>query len=235
MKIEQRGSELHISLPFSMKDSFKTVFRSAKWNPDSRTWYVSTRSRSKLEAWVKAAEETGAALSAEDFDALDATERDIERMTADLASLKLRIDAERAKRSDIEEKRAENAKLLKRIEEMKADLAAAAAETAAADAAEKAETASIEAVVGSLINLNSLRHNHRQMIREARQGATSKGRDKFDAHSSEIFEALKTLRKNGIDSEQMRILANANYNRKHKDLDDWDQPIEFSTYSKEEE
>lgn len=235
MKIEQRGSELHVEFPIQLKDSFKATFRTAKWNSGSRTWYVSSRSRAKLEAWIKAAEESGALMTAEEFDAMEVTERDLERMTTDLAALKRSLDVERKRFAGIEEKRKANAEMLQHLSSLRADLDLAAAQTKAAAEAEKAETASIETVVASIINLSSIRSAHSQMIREAKQGATSKGKDRFDAHAEVIWTALCKLRENGIDSEQMRILANANYNRKHKDLGDWDSAITFQPYVKSEE
>ena len=235
MKIEQRGSELHVEFPIQLKDSFKSTFRTAKWNAGSRTWYVSSRSRAKLEAWIKAAEESGALMTAEDFDAMDVTERDAERMATEFAALKKSIEIERKRFTGIEEKRKANAEMLEHLAKLRADLDLAAAQTKAAAEAEKAETASIEAVVASIVSMSSIRSAHSQMIREAKAGATSKGRDRFDAHTEVIWTALCKLRENGIDSEQMRILANANYNRKHKDLCDWDQPITFKPYVKSEE
>jgi chromosome segregation ATPase len=48
-----------IKFPFALKDSFRQAFPSAKWNPDLKQWEVGSRSKTRLEEWVKLVSESG--------------------------------------------------------------------------------------------------------------------------------------------------------------------------------
>lgn len=228
INIEQRGAELHVSFPISLKDDFKTTFRTAKWNSFSKTWSVTTRSRKKLEAWIAAVEESGALISAEDFDAIELADREHEELVERINRLKRDLDAKNSEADDLADLRERNAKMLQHIENMKSEISAAAAKNTDERSAAASEKKKIEDVVASIIDLAAVKSAIAKMLKEAKFGGTQRGREIFNENKEIVSDALSALEDAGITSETMTDLSYANYNRSSKDISEWSKPVVFT-------
>ena len=88
-----------VKFPFDLKDNFKSVFKSATWNPERRCWKVGVRSKKRLDQWVAAAQ-----AAAEDIEAAEAAElnqQELDRLLTDLAKMRSRIADVRKRRGDM--------------------------------------------------------------------------------------------------------------------------------------
>lgn len=228
--IEQRCTELQVAFPFALKDDFKSTFKTATWNSFSKTWSVTTRSSKKLDAWICSVEESGALMSAEDFDAIEITQREHEDLIERMKRLKLELDSKLRESEKLSDLREQNAEMLKHIEDMKSRIDAATAENDAERAAMASEKKNIEDVVRSVIDLDDVKSAVSKMLKEARFGGTQRGRAIFDENKEIVSQALEKLNSAGITSETLFELAYANYNRSSKDIDEWNKPVEFAPY-----
>lgn len=235
ISILEKDDRLLVTIPYALKDSFKAVFRTATWAAAHKAWSVSTRSRKRLEAWVAEVERSGVLEPAEDHDAREMAEQEVEKLRVDLGKLDMDLRRQLAEQRSLEEIRADNAQLLDRIARMRAELAntvAAVAEQRQAAAAEKAD---IEATIASIINLNAVNSAIRSIRWLAAQAPRAQHRHDFEQHVELIDAEHDKLLEAGFDSPLLRELSCANYNRKHKDAHEWQQPLTFCVLAKKEE
>lgn len=227
ISIREEGGRLLVRIPFALKDSFKSRFKSATWAAMHTSWSVSPRSRKRLEQWIAEVEASGALEPAEDHDAREMSEQEVSKLRSDLESIKTYLSREISMMRSIEDIRADQSELLEKIAKMREDLAAAAKEVAEQRKTADAERAQIEATVATLINLGAVNASIRSMLWLANQPPKSRFREDFDEHAEVIRAEREKLRAAGLDSELMRVLGAANYNRKEKDVNDWRKPLTF--------
>lgn len=218
-----------ISFPKELKDNFKSVFKSARWNGYEKVWEVGPRSGKRAEQWRETVISTGimekmAAAEEADFDAAEA-EKIVSELKSLVADYDRKIaDAENAKREaqrlaeqmrDDKDKFKKMAAILVAAEDA---LAVAVAESEQAKAESAAEENKVADLFGKYVDVDAIESAIDDMI-NAMPNKWGKGGDRgeFDEAKSVIHTEREKLNRAGLDSWGLTDAAYANYNRPDRD------------------
>lgn len=92
------GKQLFMSLPYAMKDAFRTLFKTAKWSPERKA-FVAASTPQNLKKWERFVEASGdISKILEQKDQEEATVRELEHLTNEMtrAREKIKHEIERA-------------------------------------------------------------------------------------------------------------------------------------------
>lgn len=226
IEIRERGERLHVEIPYELKDSLKKAFRSAKWHSEDRTWSVVSSGKKRLALWIKKVEESGVLETLQDRSHLELTARELEELHGELDVLKQRLAVSEKERKENRAKKERIATIKAQMNAIKKTLDDAARSVARERDELAAERAMIEARVAEVIDLGEMKEAVKTMLQVGRT-ATQIGRARFKASQEVIDKVIDQLNAAGLDSKQLWILVNANYNRGHKDYHAWQAPVEF--------
>lgn len=223
----EKDGRIHIKFPYSLKGLFKSTFRSAQWHPATKEWSVSTRSRKRLDAWIAEVEASGALMSAEEHDAIALEEKDLENLRQDLSVIETSLRRALEEKAGLDALTAEREAVLEQLAARKDELDKARDELQAARKEAAAAKERIEERVRELCDFNALVYYRNIMRRHANGAFSAKGREAFDEAGEKLKAERDKLFDQGIVSDSLEELIVANYNRKHKDYDDWFVALEF--------
>lgn len=84
-----------VKFPFELKDAFRAVFKSAKWNACEKVWIVGPRSEKRLDQWIAECQATSVDFEAvkEENDALLISQRELECLKNMLAVVQSRSES----------------------------------------------------------------------------------------------------------------------------------------------
>lgn len=232
INIREAGERIEITLPFELKDELKKSFRSAKWNSMNRTWSVAKSAKKRINEWKEEVEKSGVLADLEDRSDFEMTERELEKLRRELETIKRRVASSAEELEDAKAGRAEAEAIRKELAEMKEQLDTSAKAVSAERKAESEAREDIEDRVGEIVDMSEVKAAVSVVLREAKE-ANQASRARFEDAQSVIDSAVDKLNDAGLDSEQLRILAYANYNRGHKDIKEWSAPISFSVLEAE--
>lgn len=211
------GDAISVTVPYAVKDNFKSFFKTAKWNPVSRAWEVKNTKANlnKLEQFQDSLIASGADEAVRDLDEAEATEAELAKLLEELKETKEQISLKVSVLMDEQ-------KLAERLSSAKTKLTNAVAELSKAKRElEEARASNREALqeVLSQYSLEGMTIN--QVIKaacRAHSGVGQKNRDEFNHYTSWLWKvAEEILEKTGIRFQVLFECGNANFNRPDRD------------------
>lgn len=207
IEIKKIESGFQVHFPFSLKDSFRATFKTAKWNADERRWEVGTRSEARLRQWAEQAQEAAEAIVAGD-DAAMAEE--------ELVALRERIEATRSRKESAEAYLAKLKATRMLIQEASEALASVAKTFEAVQEVVESEQCQIEALLKSVVDLGQIRREAATMA--ANMVPADRGKkSKFEDARAVVKSARDRLRDAGLVCSAISRLASSNVNRPDRD------------------
>ena len=205
----QTDEGFNVQVPYEIKDDFKRVFRTAKWNSFKKVWQVGKTARKKLEQFNETFNEKVEEIEqqAELDDQILLTEKEIETINVSLSETIERLGSVSGKIEKLENiKRLLDAKKLELDElKIKVDEQNAISETELSELQNKVfGIISVDRILGAW---NEMRINSRQL--------TSYNKDKFHTAQNIIIEENKLLEEIGLTSSILDIAGSLNWNRSH--------------------
>ena len=203
----EEGKTLLISFPFDLKDAFKEIFKTAKWNPERRHWCVSNSkiNHNKLQIFREKSQQALGALRA--LEDQEATEEELAKLESRLVDIESKTMAAIKSQQEFQV-------TLERIIELKAKIEHAKPELINAQkAADEAEAAVKRIILEQLkkYNIDSLIG---RLIHIRKQDTLSENRKKFASIKCEILEAHdKILDTTGIDFKALQELYDEKYSK----------------------
>ena len=221
-----------VSFPFELKDAFRARFRSAKWSAQERRWRVGIRSVKRLEQWACEVRASGLLDAMRDEEEREMGERELARLREELRGLTKRRRELAAGRLDVERIVADAAELRARLEEERTRVGRMRAEAEAAAEAARAERASVEAVVAEAVNLTEVD----AALHELRRITPGNARDRavHERCTAVVGKALMHLAELHVTSDGLRAVATHNYNRFDRDGRPWRDDYTFRVMTDEE-
>lgn len=213
IKVEKIQTGYAISFPFELKDNFKSVFKTAKWNSFDKRWEVGVRSKSKLDQWIKAVEESNILESLENIDSATLEIDKYETLKKELEIIKQVIDEKCKvikKSGEIEEKLK---KILVELEANRAKFNEIQAQALEAYNKKAAIKNDIIKFLEGIVDFDKVKDAQLCMINAIYYG---KKRD-FNNAQEIISSEYKKLKSAGYISKGLRDLVIANYNRPDRD------------------
>ena len=202
----------NVYFPFSLKDSFRETFKTARWDAMGRCWKVGVRSEKKLHQWVDLVTPVLAELDKQDEELI--TEQEVESVQAELKEIQTRIDEKRQER----QKYASCEKLAELKEQLKDAKAELLKETELAN--DKRLVA--ESMLNNVCDLSAINAAHKDMKEvwslvhsDARQ--RTKLKDKFYNACRVLQNQNEKLMKLGFYSAGLSELSDMNLNRTDRD------------------
>lgn len=217
--------------PFELKDAFRKAFPSAKWNSFAKQWEVGSKSVKRLQQWIAEVDASGVEAELAARDEADMSEKEVAALAADIAAVRREIDAARAAAVAADEARARAEELRAQLAAARAELEAAKAEKATAEAAAEAVAQDVEARVAHIATRARIDALRGEMKRNWIPKAYAK--PLFEDAQSKLRQIFRDLREAGVECEAARLAANANFNRKDRDLRDLSIAIEFEAAEQE--
>lgn len=212
--------------PFELKDAFRKAFPSAKWNSTYKQWEVGSKSVSRLQQWLAQVDASGVEAELAARDEADMSDKDVAALTADMEAVRREIAAACVGKTAADEARARSEALRAQLEAARAELEAAKAEKVAAEAAQAAVEADVEARIAHIATRGRIEALRSEMKRNWIPKAYAK--PLFEEAQSKLRDIFRALREAGVECEAARLAANANFNRKDRDLSDLNTRIEFT-------
>lgn len=241
IKVVELQKGFGVYLPYELKDNFKSVFKTAKWNPREKYWEVGPRAKKKLDEWIVTAKEVGVAIEAKKQ--AEEANADIETVKQELEQQKLDLlrDIENLKsvtvddvlanlNAEIESLKRELAKqreLTKQLIDNNAEIKSAKAQIETIEQQLSVEKSSQEKLkqqsldsVSKLININELKSIVRQMgqiMKRNERMPRSSNRHDFEEARAKICTMGNTLKEAGIGSRYIEYVLSVNFNRPDRD------------------
>ena len=205
------NGKIQVKVPFELKDNFKKMFKTAKWNNWDKVWEIkdSKVSSNKLEKWISAVSEIVAEIEA--IEEVEFTEQE-------LADLKKEIETIKESISSVNETTVELKELNKGIKDSKTELEALKVDLAEAQAEKETEEEGIETFIDSLIDTSKL-ENISDTISDYAKKPFLRATEKDDLREelSYAHKAVKILEKAGYKSRNVSRLSNTTLSRLDRD------------------
>lgn len=194
-----------VKFPFELKDNFKSVFKTAKWNPIAKQWEVGKRFYKKLVEWTEAAQ---------GFDAELEKSKEIEEAEADLFAAKAQIqtlkDTIVARRKSAEQVKA----LFDELQQARSEIDELKAEVQHEEAEALKTRSQLQKFLDGVIDFKAINDAKAQMVKLHRSVGN---RHLFDEQQNIIRAERDKLRKVGFESLGLNNLCRVNYNRPDRD------------------
>ena len=214
-----------VQFPFELKDAFRKAFPSAKWNSLAKQWEVGSKSVKRLQQWIAEVDASGVEAEIAARDEGDMSEKEVDALVADIAAVRREVAAARAATVAADEARARSEELRAQLDAARAELEAAKVAKVAAEAAAEAVAQDVEARVAHIATRQRIEALRGEMKRNLVPKAYAK--TLFEDAQSKLRQIFRALREAGVECEAARLAANANFNRKDRDLRDLSIAIEF--------
>jgi chromosome segregation ATPase len=203
---------LLIKVHYELKDEFKKLFRTAKWNNNEKKWEVKDckQNINKLAKWSEMTAETEAQL-----DEKKQFEKDIDECKDELFELEMALEGikkEAEHNKKLQEKLLEINAEIENIKKEKSDVIAL---LEASRKQNKEEALKIEESLKSIIDIEKIERCHQIMISK-KDSIYSTDKEKYREAQSEIGEEIEKLAKIGLQSAGLNELYNMNVNRPDK-------------------
>lgn len=196
-----------VKFPFDLKGNFKSVFKSAKWNPDLKRWELGPRSKKRLEQWAQLS-----APAAEDIEAAESAELDAK----ELAELEAEIDTMRAAIYNARKEKATFEAARAKLDNARDELANAKRELEAEKAAREDQYLQAKALIENACDVNAIFDAHMTMKANAEKVGTGP-RESFKRAKKQLADQQAKLHAIGFRSVGISALLDANFNRPDRD------------------
>jgi hypothetical protein len=217
------GGSFSVTVPFVIKDSFKSAFPSAKWDRFTKTWICGPRSEKRLTAFAEGTLRavSAAAKAQEALEEAEFLEGELEKASAEIEAIAREI----AKKTEQIRSREE---VKDAINEAMGKIAQLKAEKAALDSSSDAEIGELTEKVRGIIDFEVIDGCRSSMISLAsRTPKKSHLREDYEKCIEELCEQREALEAAGLRSRALNRLCGLNYNRASRG--DRDDPSRFSS------
>lgn len=197
-----------VTVPFYLKDDFKSVFKTAKWDSTKKKWQVGTRAEKRLKGFFENLEKVSAELKAanDEFESKELTLEEIKKAEDSLAAiLKEKREATAELQEMIESKEAIES-CLEKIEKTKNEVAII--EGKKKEAFEEAYK-----MISQIIDFNKISSAQSAMGSYRNRSNYYNFRNEFDEHHMIVIRENQKLENAGLSSDVLNRFCAINYNR----------------------
>ncbi|WP_271007079.1 hypothetical protein [Pseudomonas aeruginosa] len=203
----EEGKTLLVSFPFDLKDAFKEIFKTAKWNPERRSWCVSNSkiNHNKLEVFREKSQQALGALRA--LEDQEATKEELAKLEARLVDIESKAMAAIKSQQEFQVK-------LERIIELKAKIEHANTELINAQKADDEAKTAVNKIIQDQVKKYDIDALIGRLIHIRKQYSLSEHRKKFGSIQNDLLDAHdKILNTTGIDLKALQELYDEDYRK----------------------
>lgn len=206
IEIKEIETGFAIRFPYQLKDNFKSVFKSAKWNPDARRWEVGPRSGKRLQQWVALAESAAQELAEAEVAELSASE--LAEVEAAIANIRSATAQQRAK--------AQTAASAEQLALARDKLAQAKADLESSKQATLEQINKSTALLEQVCDVDAIHEVH-AILKRCKGRVGVKYREPFNNACTVMSEQQEKLHAIGFHSVGLNTLYYLNFNRPDRD------------------
>ncbi|MFM2319006.1 MAG: hypothetical protein RLZZ215_1627 [Pseudomonadota bacterium] len=207
-----------VKVPFDLKDAFKAVFKTAKWDSTTKAWQVGVRAEKKIQQFIvdtRAQQAEIEALEAAQAEQ-DALNYDLKALHAELTKFQADMDAKRQALQDAKALQSQLEESKKALSATQAELAEVAKEVATEHTKAKSQKEDIKAMLTGIIDLDRVFELKRTLENNHVPNDRSK-KSRFEAAQQELKKMIAALAEAGIKSHGISAMYQANINRPDRD------------------
>lgn len=195
---------MYVAVPFHIKDSFKELFKTAKWDGFSKKWTLNIKHEKNLQLFIQESKDALQTLEHKELleDEKIATELSISRIKDSLKIYDADLELYKKFLAIVKEKREELEKFKKLETEKKEEHSKLKAE--------------VTQELSNIIDLEEVRTLQDAMC-NAFHSVKTFNREKYEDAQERLKEISKTLASVGLRSDGINELAYMNWNRKDRD------------------
>jgi chromosome segregation ATPase len=209
---EKIEGEIRVTVPYLLKDDFKSKFRNAKWESASKKWIISSRSEKRLISYIEAVAANEQAIEELEQAELTLAEiqetvNELKRIKAEAAKIQEEIINLQEKHGELKDVKQQLDKEFKFVERLKNE------RESAKEAVEKEKTF-IEEQLKKFFDLNEVKAAA-EKVRKIHNTVGNK--EGFIAAKQPIRAAIEALEAEGLRLLALNYIDEANYNRPDRD------------------
>jgi hypothetical protein len=228
LKIIDLGSQgWAIEFPFHLKEEFRKIFKSAKWNYREKRWEVGSRSKTKLHQWYETVLNSGVLEAFNEAEAAELNAKEIENLEASLLKVKKRyedrleecnsqLEQLNAESEELDLLRKTNDAVLKSFESVEEKIQKVIFEVREKKGLADEQKAMIEAKVSDIVPISHI-YSLRKKLGNLFGVPKARIHEQYNEDMKEFDEMISLLASAGITSPQLTAISEANYNRPDRD------------------
>lgn len=206
--VEPAGNRFIVRFPFELKDSFKGVFKTAKWDGTAKAWLVTAEAEKRLEQWIDAVSPLISDLEEEAQAELN--EKELKMLEYNILNLRSELAKQK---EDIRSLSASNALII----EAKDELSALQKQREVQRVAFEREIAESKLALDRVCDVDRIIACF-QVMKSTHNAKTSAKRDKFKEAAAVIYQQHCKLLEAGFRCAAMVSLSEMNPNRPDRDV-----------------
>ncbi|MFK4751453.1 hypothetical protein [Oceanobacter antarcticus] len=207
IKIEKISNGFACYFPFELKDSFKAIFKSAKWNASARRWEVGSRSGKRLEQWAELAEP--AAKEIEDAEEAELNAKELAEIEAEIAKFRIA-------RAKLQQTKSSYENTIEALGAAKTELAEAKKVLQAEIKEVKQRGEEARKLLANVCDMGKIELARETLIKH-HGSVGSNAREVFKDAQAIVKDQIDKLASAGFKSSGLNILYWANFNRPDRD------------------
>lgn len=208
IKVED-GFEVRV--PFSLKDAFRLIFKTAKWDSEKKCWQIGIRAESKLIRFI---EDTKSI--AQEIDESEKLTKDIDDTEYDAEVLNKSLKQIQSQLEDITSQKQKLVKVQQDIESIRGELNQTKSRLEEEKKSLQFEKEKINELLSGIVNINRVL-DLRQIMLANHNPSSRTQKEKFLNAQQEIKSYRDKLKEVGLKSNGIDLLYYANINRPDRD------------------
>ena len=207
-----------VKVPFDLKDAFKAVFKTAKWNSSTKAWQVGVRAERKIQQFIKDTAEQQAEIEALEASQAeqDAVEYDTKKLQEEIAKAQSEIAAKREALKNTQSLKAALEEAKAALATTKTELNEVAEELATEKASAATQKEEIKQMLSSIIDLNRV-FELKRVLEQNHVPSDRTKKQRFAAAQDELLKMFRALQAAGLESAGIWEMYQANINRPDRD------------------
>ena len=225
MNIEIRDGRC-VAFPYPLKDVFRKVFPSAKWDATAREWRVAKGAETRLTEWAAEVEKSGILDELQAQETARLAEHDVRWLTNALASIKSKLGHENGALEHAAAVKSRADRLAEHLEEMKSELDRVREARKTAHHAAREAREIIMAKLREVADVDEIEQLRDGMKYDWR-ALKAINRERFDVKKQRLREIREQLTAIGLEAPALNMAISTTFSRPDRDRPDLDRLLEF--------
>ncbi len=226
IKIIKTDNGATVRFPYELKESFRSTFKRAKWNPQAKHWLVGPRSHKRLEQWAESVRDSGVLQKLAENDSVKLADKELATLKVELVRKTQTLASELENQRSLEEFLSDAKSVRAKLAKIEDQIAKAEALRLEKERLLKEERDAIYTIVNRVVSLSEIEDLRRGMTYDWR-ALKAVNRERFDKKQERLREIEAELEEAGIQCIALSNSVAANYNRRDRDYQDLKETLVF--------
>lgn len=211
----QTSDGFFVKVPYHLKDIFKSVFKTAKWNADRKEWKVGVRAKNKLDQLIKETSEQVKIINEliDESESILLTDKELSELKDNLQSKIEECKEELQQSKQLTINIEKNKKIINQLKEI---LETTEKQIIEEKQTQEKEFEEIKEKINKIIDIEKILNAKQEMIYTYKHHGSS-AKNRYNYAQEQISEEINKLEKVGLKSSGLNRLYYFNFNRPDRD------------------